>query len=161
MPRTSKTEKTISEQKDAKKNYVFAVGRRREAIARVRLYKPQNSVVTINGKEYHKGDVIVNGKSVRSYFNFKGYASYFTEFFELTHALEKFVFSTKVVGGGIKGQLDAMLLGISRALDRYDREAYHSLLKQKGYLTRDARTRERRKVGMGGKARRKKQSPKR
>ena len=158
MPRIKSEEKTTQE---GAKPYIHAVGRRREAIARVRLYKPQNSVVTINGKEYHKGDVVVNGKSISSYFNFKSYAFFFAEFFELTHVLEKFVISIKAEGGGIKGQFGAMLLGISRALDKYDRETYHSLLKQKGYLTRDPRTRERRKVGMGGKARRKKQSPKR
>ncbi len=59
------------------------------------------------------------------------------------------------------GQLDAIVLGIARVLNEYDKEKYRPVLKTKGYFTRDARIRERRKVGTGGKARRKKQSPKR
>ena len=66
-----------------------------------------------------------------------------------------------VAGGGLSGQLDAAVLGMARALDKLDPEKFHPILRSKGYLTRDPRTRERRKVGMGGKARRKKQSPKR
>lgn len=73
----------------------------------------------------------------------------------------KFIFTIKVVGGGVNGQLDAMIHGMARALDKQDSDTYHDILKEGGYLTRDARVRERRKVGTGGKARRKKQSPKR
>ena len=59
------------------------------------------------------------------------------------------------------GQLDAVVHGIARALSLLDRDAYRAILKTAGLLTRDARAKERRKVGTGGKARRAKQSPKR
>jgi len=67
----------------------------------------------------------------------------------------------KVVGGGPNGQLEAIIHGIARALSSFDREKYRAVLKKAGFLTRDPRERERRKAGMGGKARRKRQSPKR
>jgi len=67
----------------------------------------------------------------------------------------------KVTGGGLKGQLDAATHAVAKALAKENREAFRTPLKKLGLLTRDSRIRERRKVGMGGKARRKKQSPKR
>lgn len=146
--------------KTAKKEYVFAVGRRREAVARVRLYSPMDTV-KIAGGEYKKGDVVVNGKQMGMYFSFAGYKPHLKSFFDTTGALEKYMYSVKVTGGGIKGQMEAMIHGLARALDKVDANSYHTLLKEHGYLTRDPRTRERRKVGMGGKARRRKQSPKR
>ncbi len=66
-----------------------------------------------------------------------------------------------MVGGGSKGQLGATVHGIARALSKLDTETLRPPLKKAGLLTRDPRKRERRKVGMGGKARRKRQSPKR
>ena len=65
------------------------------------------------------------------------------------------------MGGGKKGQLGAVTHGMARAFDKLDREKFRPELKKAGLLTRDSRTRERRKIGTGGKARRKKQSPKR
>jgi small subunit ribosomal protein S9 len=54
-----------------------------------------------------------------------------------------------------------MVLGIARAINDFDKEKYRKTLKKKGFLSRDPRVRQRRKVGMGGKSRRRKQSPKR
>ena len=141
------------------KNYIFAVGRRREAVARTRLYNTGKAVV--NGVELKKGEVLVNGKPIQEYFKFTAYGPIYNKFFADTDTANKYVFSIKAQGGGLSGQLDAVILGMARALDKLDREQYHSVLRSNGYLTRDPRTRERRKVGMGGKARRKKQSPKR
>ncbi|MEK7526737.1 MAG: 30S ribosomal protein S9, partial [Patescibacteria group bacterium] len=62
---------------------------------------------------------------------------------------------------GRVGQLGATILGIARTIEKMNSEKYRPALKKAGLLTRDDRTRERRKVGTGGKARRKKQSPKR
>ena len=73
----------------------------------------------------------------------------------------KFAITVIVRGGGKFGQLDAMVLGIARALNQLDRDKFRPALKKQGFLTRDSITRERRIVGMGGKARRRKQSPKR
>lgn len=142
-----------------KKDYVAAVGRRREAVARVRLYSSPS--VTLKSEEYRRGDVIVNQKPVGTYFAFKAYQPLIAKFFERTGSKEKFIYTIKVAGGGLHGQLEAVLHGIARALDKVDSEKYHTIVKENGYLTRDARTRERRKVGTGGKARRQKQSPKR
>ena len=82
-------------------------------------------------------------------------------YFSDTDTAGKFIVSAKVEGGGIAAQLEAMVLGIARAFDKIDKEKFHKILRDKGYLTVDARTRQRRVVGMGGKSRRKKQSPKR
>lgn len=153
----------MAEEKQTKKttnrDYVYAVGRRREAVARVRLYSSKQ--VEIFGNEYKIGDIVVNGKLVGEYFRFPAAAPVYRKLFEVTDTQGKFIVSAKVEGGGLSGQLDAMLHGVARALDKVDHEKFHSILKGNGYLTRDARTRERRKVGTGGKARRQKQSPKR
>jgi len=149
------------EKKSSKKPYISAVGRRREAVAKVRLYDPGNAKIQVNGIEFKKGDIVVNGKPVGDYFRFVGLKPEYNRIFRDTNADEKYAFSVKVAGGGLSGQLDAMVHGVARVLSKKDKEKYHALLREKGYLTRDARARERRKVGMGGKARRKKQSPKR
>ncbi len=145
--------------KTSSKNFIFAVGRRREAVARVRLY--ENGKATVNGVELKKGETLVNGKPIKDYFRLNVYDSIYNKFFNDTDSANKYVFSIKTRGGGLAGQLDAAILGVARALDKLDREKYHKTLRDHGYLTRDPRIRERRKVGMGGKARRKKQSPKR
>lgn len=129
-------------------NYTYAVGRRRSASARVRLYK---------GKDKHE----VNGKPIGEYFPGVIMKKKWERPFELTDTLGKYFVTVKVVGGGKEGQLDAVVHGIARTLNTLDREKYRISLKRAGLLTRDARKRERRKVGTGGKARRKKQSPKR
>lgn len=141
------------------KNFVFAVGRRREAVARVRLYNMGKAVV--NGSELKKGEIVVNSKPIQEYFRFSAYGPVYNKFFSDTDTTDKYIFSIKAQGGGLSGQLDAAILGMARALDKLDREKFHKTLRDHDYLTRDPRTRERRKVGMGGKARRKKQSPKR
>lgn len=157
----SKTPEQKSTKRIYKKDYIFAVGRRKEAVARVRLYS-SSSNMQINGKDLSKGDIIVNGKPIAAYFSFFSYTPTFKQFNEFTdNGLSKFITSIKVEGGGLKGQIDAVIHGLARVLDKVDHEKYHKLLRDKGYLTRDARTRERRKVGTGGKARRQKQSPKR
>lgn len=147
--------------KEKKAAYTYSIGRRKEAVARVRVYAPGNGKVEIFGNEYKKGEIVVNGKPVQEYFRFTSYAPEYNRILRDTDTSDKYVFSAKVTGGGLAGQIDAIVHGIARALDKIDKEKYHKILKEKGYLTRDPRERERRKVGTGGKARRKKQSPKR
>ncbi len=141
------------------KTYIAAVGRRREAVARVRLYSTGKA--TNDGVELKKGDIIVNGKPINEYFKFFTYGPSYNKLLIDTDTAGKHIYTVRVVGGGISGQIDAVVLGMARALDKMDKEKYHKLLRDKGYLTVDARTRERRKVGNAGKARRKKSSPKR
>lgn len=143
------------------KSYVLGVGRRREAVARVRLYSVTTSTVQIFGEERKRGDIIVNGKLISEYFKFSSFGPTYKKILTETGTDGKFVISAKVVGGGLFGQVDAFVHGLARALDKVDSEKYHKTLSDNGYLTRDPRTRERRKVGNAGKARRKKSSPKR
>lgn len=140
--------------------YIHAVGRRREAVARVRLY-PANVKADFGGEDIKKGETVVNGKLLSEYFRFKSHAPEYNKFLLESGVSDKFTVTAKVAGGGIESQLDALILGVARALDKFDHDTYHTTLRQKGYLTRDPRTRERRKVGNAGKARRKKSSPKR
>lgn len=130
------------------KGFIFAVGRRKESVARVRLY-------------VGKGENIVNGKPVSEYFPGEVAKLLIARPFKVSGTEGKYWISVKVQGGGKRAQIDALVLGISRALSQADREKFRSPLKRHHLLTRDARIRERRKIGKGGKARRKKQSPKR
>ncbi|OGH17895.1 MAG: 30S ribosomal protein S9 [Candidatus Levybacteria bacterium RIFCSPHIGHO2_02_FULL_37_10] len=143
---------------EEKKDFVFAIGRRKSSIAQVRLYKKDATVwgTTV----VKKREIFVNNKPALEYFG-KSFEKVYEQPFQITNTENKFAVSIKVSGGGKMGQLDAVVLAEARALDKIDREKFHSILKKKGMLTRDPRVRERRKVGMGGKARRKKQSPKR
>lgn len=148
--------------RNAKKDYVFAVGRRKESVARVRLYESVKADLVWGEVAVKKGDMLVNEKPIAEYFSGEVSRHLYTEPLRITNAHQKnFSFTIKVAGGGPSGQLQAAIAGIANALNKLDPEEYRASLKQKGFLTRDARIRERRTVGTGGKARRKKQSPKR
>ncbi len=138
-----------------KKNYTHAIGRRKTATARVRIYQSA-SVPGVEGVQ-----LIVNDKPAEIYFPGETAKMLYRRPFIVTDTLTKFSATARVLGSGKAGQLDAVVHGIARALALLDREAYRGLLKTAGLLTRDPRTRERRKIGTGGKARRAKQSPKR
>lgn len=142
------------------KDYIFAVGRRREAVARVRLYEALRDGFSW-GTEIKKGDIIVNQKPIREYFPGDVNRFRYTEPLRVANAQNKYTITISVDGGGPSGQLDAVVAGLANALAKADNETFRPILKAKGFLTRDARVRERRKVGTGGKARRAKQSPKR
>lgn len=129
-------------------NHIQAVGRRREATARVRLIKGQ-------------GQLTVNGKPIAEYFTGLVAQKLYQRPFELTKTVGELSGTVKVVGGGVSSQLEATIHGISRALQILDKDKHRGILKSNGLLTRDSRSRERRKMGQGGRARAKKQSPKR
>lgn len=133
--------------KKIKKNYIYTVGRRRSSSARVRLYKgkKESTVNNILIGKYFEGDVM---------------RTIWQKPFKLTDTVDKYYTTIKVHGGGKNGQLDASVHGISRALCLSDVK-FRPILKAAGLLTRDSRSRERRMVGTGGRARRQKQSPKR
>jgi small subunit ribosomal protein S9 len=144
--------------KTSQKDFIFGLGRRKSSSAEVRLYKKDTTVW--GGTEVGRGEFLVNNKPALEYFG-KSFESVYKEPLHVTNVVDKFAVSIKVRGGGKAGQLEAVVLGLARALDKVDKEKFHSILKKKGMLTRDPRVRERRKVGMGGKSRRRKQSPKR
>lgn len=134
--------------KKIKKDYTYAVGRRKTSSARVRLFK---------GKK----ESLVNGQVIGKYFPGLVSARKWQKPFVLTNTSGKYYITVKVSGGGKMGQLDAVVHGIARAFSKLDQAKFKKVLKDQGLLTRDARRRQRRMVGTGGKARRKKQSPKR
>lgn len=144
-----------------KKDYVSAVGRRKEAVARVRLHATIQEDMVWGTTEIKKGDIIVNEKAISEYFPGEVNRFKYTEPLRVANAQNKYTITINVTGGGPSGQLDAVINGIAHALAKADSEAFKPALRKQGFLTRDARVRERRKVGMGGKSRRKKQSPKR
>jgi small subunit ribosomal protein S9 len=140
--------KSKSKSKTKKSSYIHTIGRRRTATARVRLYKK-------------KGEILVNNQPISQYFPGEINARLYQEPLRICNLIDKCSATIKVAGSGKKSQLDAVVHGLARALDKLDKDKFHTLLKKKGLLTRDPRARERRKVGTGGKARRQKQSPKR
>ena len=129
-------------------DFLNGLGRRKSSIARVRLYRG-------------KGVNTVNGMPAEKYFGGAVALKAFTKPFGITETSDKFYFTAKVNGGGKEGQLDALVLALSRTLVKVAPEKNKILLKKLDLLTRDSRVRQRRMVGMGGKSRRKRQSPKR
>ena len=85
----------------------------------------------------------------------------YQEPFRTTNTMSRFAVSIKVKGGGLSGQLGAVIHGISRALEKVDKEKFRPILKKRGFMMRDPRAKQRRKAGFAGKARARKQSPKR
>lgn len=161
VKQTTEAEVTVQPKQTGPKDYVFAVGRRREAVARVRVYDVEKESVTWGGEQIVRGNILVNELPIGKYFSSAAAKSAYEEPLRVTNTLGKYIITAKVQGGGKKGQLDALIHGLARALDAIDKEKFRPILKKRGFLTRDARTRERRKIGTGGKARRQKQSPKR
>ena len=129
-------------------NYVYATGRKRESIARVRLFK---------GKEVST----VNGIPALDYFSGKIMKIMLEKPFAVTDTSGSYYFSAKVIGGGRMGQIGALVHGLARAFSKTSIEKFRASLKKAGFLTRDSRKKQRRMVGKGGKSRRAKQSPKR
>mgnify|MGYP001381361801 CR=1 FL=1 len=130
------------------KEYTPSIGRRKVASARIRLFAG-------------KGESEVNGKSARSYFfSIDPTGDLFLRPFKLIGAIDGWHATVKVGGSGLSAQLDAATMGIARALVKRD-EDFRRPLREAGMLTRDPRMKESRKMGQGGSARRKKQSPKR
>jgi small subunit ribosomal protein S9 len=139
MPRKpSKKLKTIKtdlppKEKIASEEYIYAVGRRKEATAVVKFFKTL-------------GEISINGKNLSDYFKIpKLQDIVLSPFSELNISPQKII--AKVKGGGINGQAEALRLAISRALVKLNPE-YRSRLKTAGFLRRDPRVKERRKYGL-------------
>lgn len=159
--KTKESKEKEIEKKDASVSYYEAVGRRKVASARVRLYVANTGSVTLHNVSLEKGAMVVNERPVEKYFPGEVCKKMYLEPFRTTNTLGRFVVSIKVTGGGLSGQLGAVIHGISRALEKVDKEKFRPILKKRGFMTRDPRAKQRRKAGFAGKARARKQSPKR
>ena len=118
-----------------------ALGRRKTAVARVYLTEGT-------------GNIVINGRPLEDYFKEETLRYVVLQPYTATETLGKFDTKVTLVGGGTKGQAEAVRLGIARALCEIDKEAYRSALKAAGLLTRDSREVERKKPGQPGARRR-------
>lgn len=117
--------------------YYEGIGRRKESTARVRV---------MSGS----GQFVVNGKTLDEYFTRLGDSdTILAPLSAVGESREKFDFSVVVTGGGVTGQSEAIQLGVARALIKFDPDLRPPLRKG-GYLTRDARVKERKKPGLKG-----------
>ena len=148
--------------KSQKRDYVSAVGRRKSAVARARLYEHVKADLMFGKTAVKKGEILVNEALIAEYFPSEIERKLYTEPMRITNTHQlNYAITIRVTGGGKSGQLDAVIASISNVLNKLDRDKHRAVLKKNGFLTRDSRIRQRRKVGTGGKSRRKLQSPKR
>ncbi len=115
--------------------YFYGVGRRKSSVARVRLFPGQ-------------GNIVINNRSSRDYFGAREiYQTIMGEPLRLVNLVDRFDMQIRVTGGGLSGQAEAIRHAVTRALTEFDSEL-RPALKQAGLLTRDARVKERKKVGL-------------
>lgn len=139
MPTTTTTKK--AEESNEKQTiatpggkYYYANGKRKTSVARVRLYKG-------------KGEIVVNNKEVNKHFPIKELVGLINNPFKLTGTEKQFDTIVKVEGGGVSSQAEAVCHGISKALVTLD-PLNKAVLRKAGMLTRDSRTKERKKYGL-------------
>ena len=125
----------MAAKKSTNKVYYYGTGRRKNAVAAVRLV-PGSGKITINSKD------------IDEYFGLDTLKLLVRQPLALTETEDKFDVIVKAVGGGISGQAGAIRHGIARALVEADEDNYKSVLKTAGFLTRDARMKERKKPGL-------------
>ena len=125
----------MAAKKSTSKVYYYGTGRRKNAVAAVRLV-PGNGKITINSKD------------IDEYFGLDTLKLLVRQPLALTETEDKFDVIVKAIGGGISGQAGAIRHGIARALVEADEDNYKSVLKAAGFLTRDARMKERKKPGL-------------
>jgi len=116
------------------KPLIQTTGRRKEAVARVRL-RPGT------------GEVVINGRPIENYFTIASHRQSATEALRISQTADVYDVHATIAGGGVSGQAGALRLGIARALVSLDEELRPSL-KKAGLLTRDSREKERRKYGL-------------
>ena len=114
--------------------YFYGTGRRKESVARVRVYAGT-------------GKVTINDRDIDDYFGLDTLKLIVNQPLVLTNTKEKFDIVCRVNGGGVSGQAGAIRHGIARALLQYD-ESLRPILKKAGLLTRDPRMKERKKYGL-------------
>ena len=117
-----------------KKNVYYGTGKRKSSIAKVTL---------VSGT----GKITVNGKDVREYLPFETLVMDLTQPLDITETRELYDVDATVTGGGFEGQTGAIRLGITKALLELD-NGFRPTLKAAGFITRDARVKERKKYGL-------------
>ena len=118
----------------AEKIYYYGTGRRKNAIARVRLTEGS-------------GKITINGKDIEEFFGMETLKVIARQPLTVTNTTSKYDVIAKVTGGGFTGQAGAIRHGIARALNEANEE-FRPALKQNGFLTRDPRMKERKKYGL-------------
>jgi small subunit ribosomal protein S9 len=121
--------------KKAMKTFFYGTGRRKNAIACVRIFPG-------------KGQIMINDKDLDAYFGMETLKLIVRQPLVATATESSFDIVCKVLGGGLSGQAGAIRHGLSRALVKADEEAYKATLKKAGFLTRDSRMKERKKYGL-------------
>lgn len=126
----------------SKQNVYYGTGKRKTSIAKVKLV-PGSGKITVNGKDVHE------------YLPFETLVMDLTQPLDITNTREIFDVVVEVKGGGFSGQTGAIRLGITRALLEYDsttpsdsENSFRKVLKAAGFITRDARIKERKKPGL-------------
>ncbi len=114
--------------------YYYGTGRRKEAVARVRLYEGS-------------GNILVNGRPYLDLFTRNTQQIKVRRPLEVSDSVGKFDIHARIDGGGISGWADALAHGTARALLQFD-DGFRSNLRKAGFLTRDPRVKERKKVGL-------------
>jgi len=115
--------------------YYYGMGRRKTAVARVRLFP--------NGD----GSITVNGKNAQTYFGQDSLTTVITAPLRLLELASAYNMTVRVVGGGVSGQAGAIRHAVARALVRINPE-WKATLRKAGFLTRDPRMKERKKPGL-------------
>ncbi|MBI5411917.1 30S ribosomal protein S9 [Candidatus Peregrinibacteria bacterium] len=137
MPKKAKIIEKVSEKKvpaERKWKYFYANGKRKTSVARVRLYQDG------------KGNIEVNDRPIQDYF-FGALIGNVKAPLKLTNTTKQFDVVARVIGGGVSSQADAVRHGIAKALLQFD-PILRRDLKHAGFLTRDARIKERKKFGL-------------
>jgi small subunit ribosomal protein S9 len=120
----------------AETNYIYGVGRRKTAVARVRLYPNSD------------GNVTINGKTAQDFFGTREtLLATISSPLRLLELGNNYGFTVRVLGGGTTGQAGAIRHGLARALVRFNPE-YKQAMRRAGFLTRDPRMKERKKPGL-------------
>ncbi|CDZ23293.1 30S ribosomal protein S9 [[Clostridium] cellulosi] len=114
--------------------YLYGTGRRKNSVARVRLYPGT-------------GSITINGRDIDDYFGLETLKLIVRQPLVITNTLGRFDIVANVKGGGVSGQAGAIRHGLSRALLQAD-DSFRPILKKAGFLTRDPRMKERKKYGL-------------
>lgn len=129
-----KPEPTLVKNKKEKRDFISITGKRKSAIAQIKFFKNGN------------GKIIINNKDLKDYFPYSAWQKIIFAPLELT-TFKNYEIEVKVKGGGIKAQAESIRLGIAKALNQLNQE-FRKILKPVGFLSRDARIKERKKPGL-------------